>query len=83
MSRRRLCSHSQNRCENTGDAGYTDGVEAVDGKDALSKASDVDIVFTDWNMPVMDGLTLVKELMKSSTVPVIMVTTEGGQAQRL
>ena len=65
------------------DAGYTDVVEAVDGKDALSKASDVDIVFTDWNMPVMDGLTLVKELMKSSTVPVIMVTTEGGQAQRL
>ncbi len=34
-------------------------------------------------MPVMEGLTLVKELMKSSTVPVIMVTTEGGQAQGL
>ncbi len=64
-------------------AGYTDVVEAVDGKDALSKASDVDFVFTDWNMPVMDGLTFVKELRKSSTVPVIMVTTEAGQAQIL
>lgn len=66
-----------------GVAGYTDVVEAVDGKDALSKASDVDIVFTDWNMPVMDGLTFVKELRKSSTVPVVMVTTEAGQAQIL
>jgi len=66
-----------------GDADYTDVVEAVDGKDALSKASNADIVFTDWNMPVMDGLTFVKELRKSSTVPVIMVTTEGGQAQVL
>lgn len=65
------------------DAGYPDIVEAVDGKDALSKASDVDIVFTDWNMPVMDGLTFVKEFRKSSKVPVIMVTTEGGQAQVL
>ncbi len=65
------------------DAGYPDVIEAVNGKDALSKASDVDIVFTDWNMPVMDGLTFAKELRKSSTVPVIMVTTEGGQAQVL
>ena len=64
-------------------AGYTDVVEAVDGKDALSKASDVDFVFTDWNMPVMDGLTFVKEFRKSSTVPVVMVTTEGEQAQVL
>lgn len=40
-------------------------------------------MFTDWNMPVMDGLTFVKELRKSSTVSVIMVTTEGGQAQIL
>ncbi len=66
-----------------GVAGYSDVVEAVDGKDALSKASDVDIVFTDWNMPVMDGLTFVKEFRKTSTAPVIMVTTEGGQEQVL
>ena len=65
------------------DAGYPDVIEAVNGKDALIKASDVDIVFTDWNMPVMDGLTFAKELRKSSTVPVIMVTTEGGQVQVL
>ncbi len=63
------------------DADYTDVVEAVDGLDALNKAVNVDVVFTDWNMPVMDGLAFVKEFRKTSTVPVIMVTTEGGQAQ--
>ena len=65
------------------EAGHTDIVEAGDGKDALSKAGDVDVVFTDWNMPVMDGLTFVKEFRKGSQVPVIMVTTEGGQKEVL
>ena len=66
-----------------GEGGHTDIVEAKDGKDALSKAADVDIVFTDWNMPVMDGLTFVKELRKTSKVPIVMVTTEGGQKEVL
>jgi len=65
------------------EGGHTDIVEAVDGKDALSKAGDVDVVFTDWNMPVMDGLTFVKELRKDSQVPVFMLTTEGGQKEVL
>ena len=65
------------------EGGHTDIVEAGDGKDALSKAGDVDVVFTDWNMPVMDGLTFVKEFRKSSQVPVIMITTEGGQKEVL
>jgi len=65
------------------EGGHSDIVEAVDGKDALSKAGDVDVVFTDWNMPVMDGLTFVKELRKDSQVPVFMLTTEGGQKEVL
>ena len=65
------------------EGGHTDIVEAADGKDALSKAGDVDVVFTDWNMPVMDGLTFVKEFRKSSQVPVVMITTEGGQKEVL
>ena len=65
------------------EGGHTDIIEAGDGKDALGKSDDVDIVFTDWNMPVMDGLTFVKELRKSSKVPVVMITTEGGQKEVL
>jgi len=65
------------------EAGHTDIVEAADGKEALSKAGDVDVVFTDWNMPVMDGLTFVKEFRKGSQVPVVMITTEGGQKEVL
>ncbi len=65
------------------EAGHTDLVEAADGKEALSKAGDVDVVFTDWNMPVMDGLTFVKELRQSSQIPVVMITTEGGQKEVL
>ena len=65
------------------EGGHTDIVEAANGKEALSKSGDVDVVFTDWNMPVMDGLTFVKEFRKDSQVPVIMITTEGGQKEVL
>ncbi len=65
------------------EGGHTDIIEASDGKAALGKSDGVDIVFTDWNMPVMDGLTFVKELRKSSKVPVVMITTEGGQKEVL
>ena len=65
------------------EAGHTDIVEAGNGEEALSKSADVDIVFTDWNMPVMDGLVFVKEFRKSSQVPVVMITTEGGQKEVL
>ena len=65
------------------EGGHTDVVEASNGKEALDKSGDVDIVFTDWNMPVMDGLTFVMKLRKSSKIPVVMVTTEGGQKEVL
>lgn len=63
------------------EGGHTEIVEAGNGQEALDKSADVDIVFTDWNMPVMDGLTFVQELRKSSQVPIVMVTTEGGQKE--
>ncbi len=65
------------------EAGYTDITEAGDGKDALAKVADVDIILTDWNMPLMDGLTFVKEVRKRSKIPIVMVTTEGGQREVL
>jgi two-component system chemotaxis response regulator CheY len=58
-------------------------IEAVDGQDALNKAKlqQVDLVLTDQNMPVMDGLSLIRALrgLKSyQKVPILMLTTESG-----
>ena len=57
-------------------------VEAEHGKEALEKLSStaVDLVITDLNMPVMDGITFIKKarLMPSmKNKPILMLTTEG------
>lgn len=61
-------------------AGY-EVIQAVDGQDALDKAMNktVDLVLTDHNMPVMDGLTLIRHLRDLASyqfVPILMLTTE-------
>lgn len=63
-------------------------VEADDGLDGVKKlASDqFDIIIVDINMPVMDGLKLIKHIRSDAVhldVPVIIVTTEGGNEDRL
>ena len=55
---------------------------AEDGQKALSalESIQVDLVITDLNMPVMDGLSLIRNLRanpKYRTVPILMLTTEG------
>ncbi|MFT5717071.1 MAG: two-component system chemotaxis response regulator CheY [Oleiphilaceae bacterium] len=61
-------------------AGYT-VIEAEDGQKALDKAkgSAVDLVLTDVNMPVMDGIELVRNLRTLPAykfTPILMLTTE-------
>jgi two-component system, chemotaxis family, chemotaxis protein CheY len=61
-------------------AGY-EVLEAIDGKDALNKASvsPVSVVLTDLYMPNMDGITLIRELRKLPIyrfVPMLILTTE-------
>ena len=62
-------------------------VEASDGVDALKKLphGKFDLMLTDINMPIMDGLKLIS-LMKSNPVykeiPVVVITTEGGKEDR-
>jgi len=64
-----------------------DIVEASDGVDALKKlpGQKTDLVLTDINMPIMDGLKLVS-LMKSNPlykeIPVVIITTEGAAEDR-
>ncbi|MBD3166850.1 response regulator [bacterium] len=67
-------------------AGFTDVVQAANGVEALSQMNGVELVLTDWNMPVMDGLTLVKEIRASAAfgnVPIVMITTEGAREEVL
>ncbi len=67
-------------------AGYK-VVQAVDGQDGLNKAKDevVDLVLTDQNMPIMDGLTLIKNLrgmVSYQKVPILMLTTESSDEMK-
>jgi two-component system chemotaxis response regulator CheY len=66
-------------------AGY-EVIEAVDGKDALSKlnGAPVHMVLTDLNMPNMDGINLIRRLRANPSckfIPIVMLTTES-QAEK-
>jgi two-component system chemotaxis response regulator CheY len=69
-------------------AGYQ-VVEAGNGAEGLTAAQGgtVDMIVTDLNMPVMDGLTFIRELRKLSNLkglPIVFLTTEsdGGMKQQ-
>lgn len=67
--------------------GYEDVLEGEDGLQgwaALNENPDMGMLITDWNMPEMNGLELVKKVRADSRftdLPIIMVTTEGGKAE--
>ena len=61
--------------------GYTNVDEAEDGVAALHKleSQPYDFVITDWNMPNMDGLTLLQNIRANPSLkhlPVLMITAE-------
>jgi len=60
--------------------------EAEDGVKAwkLLSESQYDVILTDWNMPNMNGLELVKKTRGEGAhkkTPIIMITTEGGKGE--
>lgn len=62
-------------------------LEAEDGQKALVQLKDnwIDMVLTDYNMPVMNGLELVKEMKKDDRfdqVPVVVISTEGSREKK-
>ena len=61
--------------------GFTNVDEAEDGVVALQKlnSAQFDFVVTDWNMPNMDGLTLLQTIRRTPQLkhlPVLMITAE-------
>jgi two-component system chemotaxis response regulator CheY len=66
--------------------GKDDFDEAEDGVKAWEQLekNQYDIILTDWNMPNMNGLQLVKKIRSEGNhqeVPIIMITTEGGKSE--
>lgn len=64
--------------------GFRNVIEAEDGNDAWKKlnATNVDLVISDWNMPNMNGMELLRKIRKSEQfeqLNFIMVTVEGSK----
>jgi two-component system chemotaxis response regulator CheY len=65
--------------------GHNDIIEAIDGRDAFVKLTSddtINFVITDWNMPEVSGLELVKSIRsnpKTSAIPILMITTRGSK----
>lgn len=60
--------------------GFTDIVEAGDGEEALLKMKGIQFCITDWNMPNLNGIQMVKKMKENpdfKAIPILMVTTEG------
>ncbi|WP_393999872.1 chemotaxis response regulator CheY [Luteimonas sp. WGS1318] len=68
------------------DLGFNNTVEAEDGNSALAvlRQDAVELVITDWNMPGMTGIELLREIRadaKFRGLPVLMVTAEAKREQ--
>lgn len=75
---KRVLRQAEIAVENILEAG--NGVEALE---QLTANPDVALILSDVNMPEMNGIDLVKKVREAhqkDALPVIMVTTEGGQA---
>lgn len=63
--------------------GNIDTIETNNGLEALPKIKehDFDLIITDWDMPQMNGLELVKIIKntrESSSIPIVMLSTRNG-----
>lgn len=61
-----------------------EGEDGLQGWEVLEENPDIGMLITDWNMPEMNGLELIKKVRADARfvdLPIIMVTTEGGKAE--
>jgi CheY-like chemotaxis protein len=69
-------------------AGFSNIFMAVDGRDAVKKLEEggkIDLIVSDWNMPNMDGLALLKWVRNNpvfKNLPFIMATAQGDKTQQ-
>jgi len=67
------------------EAGYT-VIEAVDGRDALTKLRQpLNLVITDLNMPNLDGIGLIRAVRANPAckgIPILMLTTESQESRK-
>jgi two-component system chemotaxis response regulator CheY len=66
--------------------GYT-VIEAINGQDAINKLTGqkVNLIISDVNMPIMDGITFVKNVKTMASykfTPIIMLTTESDESKK-
>ncbi len=67
--------------------GYDDvleGENGIEGWTHMDADPSIGVLITDWNMPEMNGLELVRKVRadeRFKDIPIIMVTTEGGKAE--
>ncbi len=66
--------------------GYT-VIEAINGQDAINKLTGqkVNLIISDVNMPIMDGITFVKTVKTMAAyrfTPIIMLTTESDESKK-
>ncbi|MCX7239323.1 MAG: response regulator [Burkholderiales bacterium] len=66
--------------------GYT-VIEAIHGQDAINKLTGqkVNLIISDVNMPIMDGITFVKNVKTMPAyrfTPIIMLTTESDESKK-
>ena len=70
-----------------GELGVTDVTEASNGAEAIRKieqGGEFDLVITDWNMPEMTGLELLRQIRYlDAALPVVLVTTNSDRDQVL
>ncbi|MBF0128214.1 MAG: response regulator, partial [Magnetococcales bacterium] len=59
--------------------------DGQEGLNLLAKDPNFKLILSDWNMPVMDGLSFVKGVRSGApafkNIPIVMVTTEGGEGK--
>lgn len=68
-------------------AGHT-VIKAVDGQDALRflDGTKLDLIITDLHMPVMDGITLIREVRAKEEykfIPILFLTTESQNDKKM
>ncbi len=66
--------------------GHTEVAEAADGVEALKMIAEnrPDLALIDWNMPNMDGITLVRKIRETDkNLPLMMCTTEAEKTRVL